>query len=117
MVGNQHQRWRAEPRIQTARGIRDDQVLNAQLRKKSDRQRHGGGTMSLIQMKPPILDDYGGPFKLAQNQFASVPSDGGLGKARDLGVRNPFRFQERVCQPFEAGAEDNGDLWCDQLEI
>src|SRR6476620_2591903 len=49
--------------------------------------------------------------QLADNQFAAVSDDGGIGKAGDVSVRDPDFFPDPIGEAAQSGAQHYGHLW------
>ena len=72
-------------RIQSPRGIGDDQELAAKLAHHPDRKSHLPGRITLVQVKPPFHRDDRLTGEPATNQLSLMALDGRLGKKGNSG--------------------------------
>ena len=109
MVGDQHQRSAGEGAADAARGVCDDQNLDAELSEHPRRQPGDPGRMPLIKMKAPRLHEHGDLFERPANQQAFVPGHAGFGKTGDGVVGNANGIDDFVGEKPESRAEDDRD--------
>src|SRR5207247_1129111 len=105
VVGDQHQGAAWEVAAHAARGIRDDQDLNAQLCKYPRRQRGYRRGMTLIEMKTPRLHEHGDSLQASRDQLTLVPGDARLRKTGNGRVGNVNGIGDLVGEKAEPRSE------------
>ena len=99
----------AAERVQSARGVGDDQELAAELLHHPDRERDLPGRIALVQVKPPLHRHDRVAGQLAADQLPLVALDGRLGEKGDFGVGDRRLGLDLAGQCTQAGAQDQPD--------
>ncbi len=98
-------------RIQSSRGVGDDQELAAKLLHHPDRKGHLPGRITLVEVKPPFHRDDRLTGELATNQLPFVALDGRPRKKRDFRVGDRRLGLDLASQRTQARTQDQTDPW------
>src|SRR5438445_2814730 len=109
VIRDEHQGRRAEHETDPAGGVGDDEGADAQTGEHPYRQRRHLGRVALIEMKAAAQDEYGHTLEGAGDELALVARRGGLGKARNGGLRNADGGLNRIGHRSQTRSEDDCD--------
>ena len=110
VVGHDHQRARAERRIEPAGRVGQDDDPRAEGMEQQDRLDDEARVVALVQVEAALEHDHGPPAEAAQQQPADVARRGRRRPARQVAERDGDRILEVVGQAAQTGAQDDADL-------
>src|SRR3989440_1833542 len=116
VVSDEHQRGRPESEADPPRGVGDDQGADAEPGEHARRQRRQLGRVALIEMKAAALDQYRHALERAGDELSLVARSGGLGKARNCGLRNADCGLNRIGHRSQTRPQDDRDARLERAE-
>jgi len=109
VVADQHQRARAQARVQAAGGVRLHQYLDTPGRQRADRTQHRVSVARLVGVLAPGQDDHRRFANEAVAQQRLVAADGQRRERGQVGIGHVGGVCQLVGERRPTGAEEHGD--------
>ena len=110
MILDQHEIAYLEAGVDAARGIRDDERLNAELSQHIDRIGDLVRRIALVAVQTALHADNAAARERAADQTACMVGRGRDTEMRDIAIRDADRLLDLLRERAEARAEDDADL-------
>ena len=111
VVGDQHEVTDFEVGVHAARGVADEERVDAQLVHGADGERHLGHGVALVVVEAAVERHDGLAAEASEEQASLMAFDGGHGEMGHVGIGERVDDVDLRGKVAEARAEDDGDVW------
>ena len=117
MVGDEHERSLAVGGVDTARGVREHERVDAQPAEYPHAEDDPVGRVPLVEMRPSAQQKEREARERSDDQRARVPDCGGGRPAGDLAIGDLDRVVELFRERAQSAAEHDGELRAERRSI